>query len=87
MDETEGGMQPQSKGSQGPLGGSTPAPPPLPPVTNQQLLVIDGNVLQVLTQNEARELAILQVEFARDVSERATQAYNRLLAVLTNCGD
>jgi hypothetical protein len=86
MDETEGGVQPQSKGSQGPLGGSNPAPP-LPPVTNQQLLVIDGNVLQALSQNEARELAILQVEFARDVSERATQAYNRLLAVLTNCGD
>ncbi len=86
MDETEGGVQPQSKGSQGPLGGSNPAPPP-PPVTNQQLLVIDGNVLQALSQNEARELAILQVEFARDVSERATQAYNRLLGVLTNCGD
>jgi hypothetical protein len=86
MSDSTGGDQPQGKGSHGPLGGPNP-PPAQPNVTNQQVLVIDSNVISLLTPDQARELAILQVEFARDVSERATQAYNRLLAVLTNCGD
>ena len=63
-------------------GGGTAAPPPSPPVTNQPLLVLDSNVVATLTPAEARQLAIIQVEFAAGVSRLAADAYDRVLSLL-----
>jgi hypothetical protein len=52
-------------------------------VTNQQLLALDSSFFPVLGEDQALEVAIVQLEFARDVSRLAADAYDRVIAALT----
>ena len=52
------------------------------PVANQPLLALHGSVLSDLNSDELHALKVVQLEFARDVSLRAADAYQQTLSVL-----
>jgi hypothetical protein len=86
MSNTTGGPSPTGRGS----GGDGPDKTrqnhhavPQPTISNQQLLVLDTSLLPPLEEDQARQLAIVQIEFARDVSNLAAAAYQRVLETLT----
>jgi hypothetical protein len=56
-------------------------------VTNQTLLVLDSHVHEHLSPRQSFRLALIQLEFARDVSARAAVAYEQILDELRKSAD
>ncbi len=80
------GSNPTGRGTHGGGNATMRAAPPggvSGSVNNQQLLVLDHAVFATLGDDLARDIAIVQVEYARDVSAAAAAAYDRILSVLT----
>jgi hypothetical protein len=57
------------------------------PVTNQTLLVVDSHLHEHLSPRQSLRLALIQLEFARDVSSRAAVAYDQILDELRKPAD
>jgi hypothetical protein len=51
-------------------------------VSNPNLLVLDPNVDMVLDEAAARQLAIIQITFAREVAAASERAYGQILHLL-----
>jgi hypothetical protein len=58
---------------------STPSGGSSGPVSNQQQLVLDSSIFSELSPETRRELKIIQLEYARDVSAAAADAYEKLI--------
>jgi len=50
------------------------------PVTNPQLLVVNGSIFDCLSEPQLHALKIVQLEYARDVSAAAASAYEKIIA-------
>ncbi len=53
------------------------------PVTNQPLLALGSNVYDNLTDEQAHNVTLVQLQFARDVSLRASAAYDQIIQHLS----
>jgi hypothetical protein len=60
--------------------GLRTAPPG--PVTNQPILAYNTLALDDLTPDQLKAIKIAELQFARDVSTRAAQAYQQLLDII-----
>ena len=85
MEADEATKDPTGRGTHG--GGNMVGPPAYPggvsgSVNNQQVLVLDQSVFATLDDVLARDVAVVQVEYAREVSRAAAAAYDRILTVL-----
>jgi hypothetical protein len=57
------------------------------PVTNQPVLAYNALDLDDLTRDQLKAIKVAELQFARDVSTRAAQAYQQLLDIIPTALD
>jgi hypothetical protein len=75
------GPSPAGRGSQS-GGGPAATAGVAGPVTNPQLLVVNGSIFDCLSEPQLHALKIVQLEYARDVSAAAASAYEKIISEL-----